>query len=70
MESHKSSLEEWADTESRFYLPYLHFAVEAVQVGQTGHIKVGSGCRLGALLYLLMAASPSLSAPADSSDSA
>lgn len=70
MDSHKSSLEEWADTESRFYLLYLHFAAEAVQVGQTDLIKVVSGCRMGALPYLLMATSPSLSAPADGSDSA
>lgn len=66
MESHKSALEEW--TENPSYLLHLYFTAEAVQVGQSKHFKVGSGCHLGPLFNLLMATSPSLLAPAKGSD--
>lgn len=68
MESHKSALEEWTDTENPSYLFHLYFTAVAVQVGQSEHIKVESGRHFGPLLNLLMATSPSLLAPAKGSD--
>lgn len=68
MESHKSALEEWTDTENPSYLLQFYFTAEAAQLGQSEDLKVGSGRHCGPLLNLLMATSSSLLALAKGSD--